>query len=351
MQLQEDRIAWVDTLRCLGMWAVYIGHFGDLAGKLYPFVFLFHVPLFFFAAGFFVRDHETLPALVVRLVRRLLLPYVFFALLYAAVLALFYNWTWVNLQDALLAFSQGIRNQIPAGSLWFLLCLFVVAVAYGIVLRLTRRRVVSWVFAGACFLVSRHGLAFDPLSTPQWFFNADSALYFVGWYALGHALFPWLRLAAGQRWFDVLAVAGVAGAAFLYFNGTSDVEALLAAIPPGRRHALAQTILAALVVACCLLAAVGVARALQHIPVTRWLGTRTLSLCGAEDLTKLVASQVLLAVGLKLQLIHPLGVVLWSLACLVLAGGLSDLLARFAPRWSGLRTDARPPTVSAVASA
>ena len=47
-QIQNDnRYNWIDTLRFLGIFAIYLGHFGNRAGKLYLFVFSYHVPLFF----------------------------------------------------------------------------------------------------------------------------------------------------------------------------------------------------------------------------------------------------------------------------------------------------------------
>ncbi|NML47792.1 acyltransferase family protein [Ramlibacter sp. G-1-2-2] len=121
MRWTDERLAWVDATHFLAMRAVYIGHFGGSAGKLYPFVFISHVPLFYFVAGFFAspRD-EAFTGMIVRLARRLLVPYVFLALLYAATLTLFYDWPWPRLEDSLQAFAQGIRNHIPAGSLWFL---------------------------------------------------------------------------------------------------------------------------------------------------------------------------------------------------------------------------------------
>ncbi|EHD6281987.1 acyltransferase, partial [Shigella flexneri] len=50
---RKIRHDWVDSLKFLGIFAIYLGHLGLGAGKLYPFVFSYHVPLFFFAAGFF----------------------------------------------------------------------------------------------------------------------------------------------------------------------------------------------------------------------------------------------------------------------------------------------------------
>lgn len=53
----KTRYEWVDCLKFWGILAIYIGHFGSNAGKLYEFVFLYHVPLFFFSAGFFTRKN------------------------------------------------------------------------------------------------------------------------------------------------------------------------------------------------------------------------------------------------------------------------------------------------------
>jgi len=40
------RYEWVDVLKALGIFSIYLGHFGKATGKLYPFVFEYHVPLF-----------------------------------------------------------------------------------------------------------------------------------------------------------------------------------------------------------------------------------------------------------------------------------------------------------------
>ena len=45
------RVKWIDVLKCIGIFEIYLGHFGEAAGKLYPFVFTHHVPLFFFISG------------------------------------------------------------------------------------------------------------------------------------------------------------------------------------------------------------------------------------------------------------------------------------------------------------
>ena len=41
----HNRYEWVDVLRFLGIFAIYLGHFENKAGKLYSFVFSYHVSL------------------------------------------------------------------------------------------------------------------------------------------------------------------------------------------------------------------------------------------------------------------------------------------------------------------
>ncbi|GAB3772750.1 acyltransferase family protein [Ramlibacter monticola] len=320
------------------MLAIYIGHFGQVGGKLYPFVFLYHVPLFFIAAGFFARADESIAATAVRLARRLLAPYVFFALLYTITLVLFNDWPWEKTQAALTAFAVGIRNQTPAGSLWFLPCLFIVAIAHAVVLRFTRNPLAGLAFGAGCLLISQHGLTANPLATPSWALNADSALYYVFWYALGHAAFPLLRRVVHHAWFPAVGIAAVAAAVWLYFCGTAPMFAALQRFPMGRVQALAATGLGVLPVIVVVVANIAIARAIEGVQLLRALGRRTMLLCGMEDFTKLVLPQAMLMIGLKLQLIHPLGVVLFSFVCMWVAGiAAGGVLLLYAPRWSGLR--------------
>ena len=54
--MKPQRIAWLDVAKAIGIYAIYLGHFGDAAGPAYKFVFQFHVPLFFFQMC--IRDSD-----------------------------------------------------------------------------------------------------------------------------------------------------------------------------------------------------------------------------------------------------------------------------------------------------
>jgi len=51
MRLYKERINYLDVAKFIGIFCIYLGHFGTYAGAAYPFVFTFHVPLFFFLSG------------------------------------------------------------------------------------------------------------------------------------------------------------------------------------------------------------------------------------------------------------------------------------------------------------
>lgn len=77
------RVAWLDVARAIGIYAIYLGHFGEEAGPAYRFVFQFHVPLFFFLSGCAetYNKEEAVFGNLKRNVKTILLPAYFFAVL------------------------------------------------------------------------------------------------------------------------------------------------------------------------------------------------------------------------------------------------------------------------------
>ena len=39
---QRERVDWIDIAKCIGIFAIFLGHFGPATGRLYIFVFQFH---------------------------------------------------------------------------------------------------------------------------------------------------------------------------------------------------------------------------------------------------------------------------------------------------------------------
>ena len=195
MESNHDRIAWVDVFKFFGIWAIYIGHFGAKAGKVYPFVFSYHVPMFFFAAGFFSARYlkDTPLTFIKKKTLQLMLPYVFFSLVALAVFTLQNSWEFPEIKSAFISTLFGIRNQVFAGSLWFIPCLYLMVISDYFIRRLFKSQVLVLVIAIGTFIVSQTLLPNNPALKPSWFMNLDSALYFYAYYVLGAILFPLTR--------------------------------------------------------------------------------------------------------------------------------------------------------------
>ena len=50
---EKKRVEWIDTLKFIGIYTIYIAHFLDSAGYIYKFACMYVIQLFFFVSGFF----------------------------------------------------------------------------------------------------------------------------------------------------------------------------------------------------------------------------------------------------------------------------------------------------------
>ena len=325
MNPNNDRIAWVDIFRFLGIWAIYIGHFGDKAGRAYPFVFTYHVPMFFFAAGFFSFRYlkDTPLVFIKKKTWQLMLPYVFFSLIAMVVFTLQNNWDILQARNALTGFMFGIRGQIIAGSLWFIPCLYIIVIGNYYVMKLFKSQPIALAVALGTFLISQTLLPNNPAIHPSWFMNLDSALYYYIYYSLGTALFPFINKAATTTTQRAVIVALTAAAAMVaaitFFQPTWLFGKISAAAPFVLNFKLSTgffDIFIALVIIYCNVVA---AKLLSHISFLGELGRETLIFCGTEDVVKQIITQLLALINLKIRLINPLVTIAFSLICLLIS--------------------------------
>jgi hypothetical protein len=166
--------------------------FGAKAGKVYPFVFTYHVPMFFFAAGFFSARYlkDTPLVFIKKKTLQLMLPYVFFSLGALAVFTLQNSWEFPEIKSAFISTLFGIRNQVFAGSLWFIPCLYLMVIGDYFIRKLIKPQALVLVIAIGAFIISQTLLPNNPALKPSWFMNIDSALYYYVYYVLGAVLFP-----------------------------------------------------------------------------------------------------------------------------------------------------------------
>ncbi len=322
----KTRIEWVDVFRFFGIWAIYVGHFGTAAGKAFPFVFTYHVPMFFFAAGFFSSRYsrETPFNFIKKKTLQLMVPYAVFSIIALIVFTIQNNWGVAEARDAAMSFVFGIRNQVLAGSLWFLPCLYLVIIIDYFVLKVFKLPVFSLAVSIGTFIATLTLLPNNPAQDPSWFLNLDSALFYYIYYSLGRVFFPLLhseRTSLKSRLLESpLIVATFAMTAIIYLTGSDwlfhKIVLQFPAIPAfGLPYEVFNVLMALILIYFNVLAAKLFARVLFFGE----LGRETLAFCGTEDVTKSILTQLLEMLRLKVDLINPFITIAFSLICLVVS--------------------------------
>ena len=71
----DNRIVWVDWIKVIGIYIIVLGHFPLENSWLKPFIFAFHVPVFFIISGYLYNASTTISKSWKTNIRALLIPY------------------------------------------------------------------------------------------------------------------------------------------------------------------------------------------------------------------------------------------------------------------------------------
>lgn len=321
-----SRYDWIDTLKFLGIFAIYLGHFGASAGLLYPFVFVYHVPLFFFVAGLFAGKDKsrTIKGFFYKKIKALLIPYAIYSLISMIAFSILNNYGLEDTVNIGLKAVFGIRNTLIAGSLWFIPCMFVVSCLYFILNKISTNKVFIVISVSLLFIVTQTVLPHNPLVQPSWIFNIDSAMYYLIYYMLGDLCvsrllnFTYKTSTNTKKWGIRIGALGIILLTILiYFRG---VPALISRLPFS--SPVVDVILALVLIAFNIL----VALYLKDIKLFRSMGRNTLSLCGLEDVVKVSLNVALMTFNINLNLYNPLSCVLYTFICLFIAHFIAERL-------------------------
>jgi len=182
----SGRLEWLDVLKGLGIVAVVWGHSGSPYGYL---MFFFHMPLFFWISGYLYKPRTGRPWLahLAGKARHLLVPYLFYlGLVTLPLLALAVRAG----RPALAAIDWpalvwgGSRLSGAYGTFWFVTCLFTVQAVYDLLQRRLRQGWLQGVVLAGFYLLAYWESRYHEGVFVPW--NADVALYAIGFYALGH---------------------------------------------------------------------------------------------------------------------------------------------------------------------
>ena len=142
---QNNRIEWLDVLKCIAMFTVLLGHCADTNGpnSLKYYIYSFHMPIFFIISGmsYFLQmqKHEyTFIEILKNKSRTLLWPY--FVLNFIALIPWTLNFRILSTSnltyyELILGIFYGHKNYVtgPSNSTWFILTLFLTIMSFYII--------------------------------------------------------------------------------------------------------------------------------------------------------------------------------------------------------------------------
>jgi fucose 4-O-acetylase-like acetyltransferase len=192
-RLEKTRFDWIDQARGLSIFLVVYGHNFPVTE---PYIYSFHVPLFFFISGMF-HPKIVSAAVIGRRAKMILIPYFIWAL------ALYLFWLFLgrNYGQSVISNSSPLDNLIgvfyaQGGQdfmdwgipMWFLPCIFMVFVFFSAIQKLGER----WAMILAVFIAVAVGFCWAEFAGIHLPWSVDVALVSCGFYALGLYLKPTL---------------------------------------------------------------------------------------------------------------------------------------------------------------
>ncbi len=312
-----SRKKYLDVAKFIGMFCIYLGHFGESAGNAYLFVFSFHVALFFFISGCTDSLSSDTPWYkhILKNIKSLLIPFYIFAILSLALRCISINSPSEILPSLVIILKGCVRGEFFASSLWFLTCLFVIKILFYFLRKLLRFKPLLLITATAFFIIATK-LISPTIGIPSLIYNIDSACYYIIFYALGYCSFQLIdKLFAWNRLYKkilsiCIGLACLAFAVFLFFsedplsyiNGTSVIDLICSVIFP------------LIIIFLVLL----ISKLLEGVKLFSEIGENSLFLCGSEYSAKLLLLTLLQLFGLNLSFPHPLATYAYTFIVLII---------------------------------
>lgn len=171
------RLDEFDIMKGFAMLSVIVSHI-----IFEPFFSLYHIPMFFFVAGYFFKPKDSIE-LLKNNCKQLLLPYIKVGCIILLCYLLIFGKSYANvyMQNLLLGTTINNSLHISIGPIWFLLTLFWVRTIYNIVYsNPIIVIIITAIFTGGCIAISQY---FNWLNIPYMIVQSIPALFF---YSFGH---------------------------------------------------------------------------------------------------------------------------------------------------------------------
>ena len=187
-----NRECWADYAKAIAITLMCMCHFYLSSEEMRLFIYMFHMPVFYFISGYFDKGKSVSCESVKNNIRKLIIPYMFFSMI-SIPMGCFVayhnpeiygnNELWQQIIKCLLGIlimDDTIKSYafLPNGPLWFLISLFVARIIFSVFIRLATERKIWMLFVLSLFLIVVYGL--HPSC-----FSIDSACLAIPIYAFG----------------------------------------------------------------------------------------------------------------------------------------------------------------------
>lgn len=214
------RFSWLDVLKGIGIILVLVGHIYSNT-TVFHWLYSFHMPLFFFAAGWVYKQKPVLVD-IKRRIQTIVVPYFSFGvlvLIYWQVIERRFRFSDMGFMDAFLGLLSGQYENLDFNvHLWFLPCFFVTVVFFNFLVNLG-----EWANVGrkAAYIVSvLMSILYVVFSLPGLPWGIDRVFKYIGFYAVGTFL-------AGRFSTDVCKRCGVRETRATIIKFTKGIVALI----------------------------------------------------------------------------------------------------------------------------
>ncbi len=230
MQRVKQRIEYIDIAKGIGMLLVVWGHI-MIGGWTNPFIYAFHIPLFFFISGMMFRRNTQggFKTFLIKRIKTIVLPYLFYSFISWGVWVAYNLLLHNTVESYVMPLVQTFIGQGSGGflvhnvPLWFVTCLVVVEVLYYFIDMLP-----EWINAVVCIALSILGYLMievwnDAFELLPW--SIEVAFAAMIFYASGNMLIKHLK---HQQLIDickkhkVCAIVITLGLAIVVFFGSQN---------------------------------------------------------------------------------------------------------------------------------
>lgn len=332
--MSNNRCVWVDSLKFLGIFAIYLGHFGAGAEQFYSFVFNYHVPLFFFAAGFFssYTKNNSIYEFVISKFKRLMMPYFVFAFIVMFFNAIIFHDKASTLYGGVIYILKGIRNDPYVGSIWFFNCLFVTFIIDYIFYKIFRNKYIVMALSIVSLYITQFVLKNNPYISPSWIWNTDSALAYWWLLSAGRCLFPVIKngifFKRTPQGYSLFLIA-FAFSIYQLLDSRPLFLTLLekASIQYEDSHILllSNVMITTLIL---IIFNVYIAKFISSFKLFNDIGENTLNICGLEHLTKTFLASFIAIFGLSLTINSAISALIYTSICILIANKIGYWLSK-----------------------